>query len=69
MKKYGIKTFGLFMSFNVWEENGQLRYENYENSLTTLKFVKKLLNRKLLDLFSWSFTTPFILVVNYSISA
>jgi radical SAM superfamily enzyme YgiQ (UPF0313 family) len=59
LKKYGIKTFGLFMAFNVWEEDGELRYENYEDSLNTLRFAKKLLDRKLLDFFSWSLTTPY----------
>lgn len=36
-----------------------LQYESYEDSLNTLKLVRQLLNRKLLDLFSWSLTTPY----------
>jgi hypothetical protein len=24
-KKHGIETYGLFMAFNVWEEDGQLK--------------------------------------------
>ncbi len=47
------------MAFNVWEANGKLRYEDYEDSLNTLRFAKKLLDRKLLDIFSWSLTTPY----------
>lgn len=58
-KKYNIKTFGLFMTFNIWEENGKLRYEGIEESLNTLSYAKKLMKQRLLDYISWSITTPF----------
>ena len=54
-----IKCFGLFMAFNVWEENGKLCYENKEDSLRTLKYVKELIKEKKIHLFGWSMTTPY----------
>jgi hypothetical protein len=59
LKKYGIKVFGLFMTFNVWEQNGELKYEGIQESLNTLRFAKSMTNRKLLDYLSWTITTPF----------
>ena len=59
LKKNGIKCFGLFMAFNVWEENGNLCFENKEDSMNTLKFVKKLLKEEKIYLFGWSMTTPY----------
>ena len=59
LKKHGIKVFGLFMTFNVWEKNGQLRYENVDDSLNTLRYAKMMTKRKLLDHLSWTITTPF----------
>ena len=54
-----IKCFGLFMAFNVWEKDGQLCYENKDDSLRTLNFAKQLINEKKLHLFGWSMTTPY----------
>jgi radical SAM superfamily enzyme YgiQ (UPF0313 family) len=59
LKKYDIKVVGLFMIFNVWEENGRLRFEDMKMCENTFKFVAKLLREKLIDSFSWHFTTPF----------
>jgi len=58
LKKYGIKTQGFFMIFNVWEENGQLRFEGPEMCRHTLRFVRKLISEGLIDNLSWSITTP-----------
>jgi radical SAM superfamily enzyme YgiQ (UPF0313 family) len=58
LKKYGIKTQGFFMILNVWEENGQLRFESPEMCRPTLKFVRKLISEELIDNLSWSITTP-----------
>lgn len=58
-KDSGIKCFGLFMAFNVWEENGKLCYENKDDSLKTLAYAKQLINDKKLSLFGWSMTTPY----------
>lgn len=54
-----IKCFGLFMAFNIWEENGKLCYENKEDSLRTLNYVKELIKEKKIHLFGWSMTTPY----------
>jgi hypothetical protein len=59
MKKGNIKCFGLFMAFNVWEEDGKLCFEDKEYSLRTLAYLKKLLKEKKLHLFGWSMTTPY----------
>ncbi|MBE7415264.1 MAG: hypothetical protein HS130_08560 [Deltaproteobacteria bacterium] len=59
MKETGLKCFGLFMAFNVWEENGKLCFEDREDSLRTLAYLKGLLRDKKLHLFGWSMTTPY----------
>jgi len=59
LKKYGMKTFALLMAFNVWEENGVLKYENLRDTLNTLNFAKQLVKGKKIDIISWSLTTPY----------
>ncbi len=59
MKERGIKCFGLFMAFNVWEEGGRLCYEDKAASFKTLSYIKRLIHDKKLDLFGWSMTTPY----------
>ena len=59
MKEHDLKTFGLFMAFNVWEENGVLQYEDKADSMRTLEYIRKLLKEKKLHLFGWSLTTPY----------
>jgi magnesium-protoporphyrin IX monomethyl ester (oxidative) cyclase len=59
LKEYNIYTVGLFMGFNVWEEDGKLMFEDYRKTLNTIKFIKKLLKEKLLDSFTFSLTMPF----------
>jgi len=59
LQKYNIKVLGLFMLYNVWEEEGQLRFENSAASLRTLDFAWKLFNKRLIDYISWSVTAPY----------
>ena len=59
LKRHGIKTFGTFMTFNLWEENGKLSYENMEKTKNSLKFATDLIEQKKLDFMTWSLTTPF----------
>jgi magnesium-protoporphyrin IX monomethyl ester (oxidative) cyclase len=59
LKKYKIKVFGLFMLFNVWEENGQLKFEDVPLNLKTLDFARKLIKDGLLNYIGWSITTPY----------
>lgn len=59
LKKCGMKTFGLFMAFNVWEENGNLMYEDRAATMKTFDFAKEMIKKKKLDIMSWSLTTPY----------
>jgi len=55
----GIKCFGLFMAFNVWEEDGQVAFEGRHESMNTLNYVRQLVRERKLQLFGWSMTTPY----------
>ena len=59
LKAAGIKTYALLMAFNVWEEDGQLCFEDQEETLRTLTYAKSLADEGLMDLMSWSLTTPY----------
>lgn len=59
LKQSGMKTFALLMAFNVWEEGDQLKYENMTDTLKTLRFIRKLIKKNLIDIISWSLTTPY----------
>ncbi len=59
LKEQNINTVGLFMGFNVWEKDGKLFFEDYKKTFKTLKFIKKLINEKLLDSFQFVLATPF----------
>ena len=58
-QKYGIKVFGLFMAFNVWEDNGELAYEDMAKTKKTLQFAENLIDEGLLNYLTWSLTTPY----------
>jgi len=59
LKRNGIMVWGLFMYFNIWEEDGRLRFEGVEESRRTLEFARHLHKRKLIDFFGGSITTPY----------
>jgi anaerobic magnesium-protoporphyrin IX monomethyl ester cyclase len=59
MKEAGIKTFALMMAFNVWEANNSLCFESKDETLNTLKYIKMLIKDGVVDLMSWSLTTPY----------
>ena len=59
LKQHGIKVHGLFMLFNVWEEEGQLVFEGVEETRRTLEFAESLAGEKLIDYIGWSVTTPY----------
>lgn len=59
LKRQGITVWGLFMLYNVWEEGGQLRWEDTAASARTLDYAHSLVRRGLLDYISWSVTTPY----------
>ncbi|NVN91135.1 MAG: B12-binding domain-containing radical SAM protein [Desulfuromonadales bacterium] len=59
LKQANMKTFALLMAFNVWEQDGKLCYETKQDTLNTLNFAKEMVREKMVDLISWSLTTPF----------
>lgn len=59
LHKYKINIFGLFMLFNVWEEDGRLCFEDVAMTRNTLDFARRLVNERLLDYISWTITTPY----------
>lgn len=59
LKKYGLKVDLLLMLFNIWEEKGKLAYEGVKESLNTLKFGQRLIEKGWADFFGWSPTTPY----------
>ena len=59
LQKYKIKIWGLFMFFNIWEEDGNLVFEDYNSSLNTLEYAKKLYKKRLINFFGGSITTPY----------
>jgi radical SAM superfamily enzyme YgiQ (UPF0313 family) len=59
LKKHGIQVFGLFMLFNVWEEDGKLTWEGVEESRATLAYARRLIDQGLLDYMSCTITTPY----------
>ena len=59
LKKHGLKVHAFFMLFNVWEEQGTLKYEDAAMTRNTLNFARSLVDQKLLDYLGWSITTPY----------
>lgn len=59
LKKYDTKILGLFMFNNVWEEDGELVFEDIAESRKTLKFAQGLVKKRLLDFIACSITTPY----------
>ena len=59
LKKYNIKVAGLFMLFNIWEEDGKLVYEDLADTRKTLDFAYSLLKQNLVDYISWTQATPY----------
>lgn len=58
LQAQGIKIWGLFMYFNIWEEDGRLMSEDIQMSLNTLNYARKLYSRGLINFFGGSITTP-----------
>ncbi len=59
LKKYGIKVCALFMIYNVWEENGELKFEDSAMCGNTYKFARDLIKKKLVDYTGCSIATPY----------
>jgi anaerobic magnesium-protoporphyrin IX monomethyl ester cyclase len=58
LKKHGIETYGFFMLYNAWEENGSLCHETTLEVNKTLRFARGLLKSKLIKYMSWSLANP-----------
>lgn len=59
LQKYRIRVLGLFMLYNVWERNGELRFENTAKTENTLRYAQRLVRQGLLNYIGWSVATPY----------
>ena len=59
LQKHGIKVWALLMLYNVWEEDGQLKFEDRAMCEKTLAFAWELIRDGLANYISWSVTTPY----------
>lgn len=58
LSENGIKVFGFFMMFQIWEANGQLEYETPEEVSNSLNFAENLRKTNNLHYISWAIATP-----------
>lgn len=59
LRDHGIKVNALFMLYNIWEEDGKLRFEDVQENMNTLDFAKDLLSRNLASTIGVTITTPY----------
>ena len=59
LKKYGLKVQGYFMLFHVWEESGNLCFEDCDATRNTVRYAESLFSAGLLDYMGWSVTMPY----------
>lgn len=59
LSRQGIVVYGLFMLFNVWEEQGGLCYEGVEECENTISFAKSLLKKGHMHFMGSSLANPF----------
>ena len=59
LHKYNIRVNGLFMLYNVWGENGELRHETTDMVKNTFRYMDYLVKKGLLDYVGWSITMPY----------
>jgi anaerobic magnesium-protoporphyrin IX monomethyl ester cyclase len=57
-RKHDIRVLGLFMLYNVWEEDGLPQVETTRDAWRTLRYAQDLYRRGLIQYMSWSFTMP-----------
>ncbi len=68
LSQHGIKVYGLFMGFNVWEEDGgKLCFEGIEESRNTIRFAKSLIRKGYMHFMGFSLTNPFPFTKLYDI--
>ncbi len=59
LRKYNIEVVGMFMLYNVWEEEGNLCFENTKETKQTMEYALKLYKQGLLNQFMWGPTNPY----------
>ncbi len=56
---HGVRVFGFFMMYQVWEEDGRLCVETPQEVDNSLAFLRKMHAQKLVDYMSWTFATTY----------
>ncbi len=59
LRRHGIVVRGLFMLYNVWEERGELRFEDSAATLRTIDLARRLFEADLLQYVTCTVTMPF----------
>lgn len=59
LQKYNIEVVGMFMLYNVWEQDGVLKYEDTKKTSNTMKFALSLLKDNLINQVMWGPTNPY----------
>lgn len=59
LKRAGISVYGFLMLYQVWEEDGELRWETADEVDNTIRMTRKMMREGFLDYMSWQFATPF----------
>jgi radical SAM superfamily enzyme YgiQ (UPF0313 family) len=56
--KAGLKVYGFFMLYQMWEQNGKLQYETPEEVRGTIDFARRLWKKGILHYTTWQFAIP-----------
>jgi radical SAM superfamily enzyme YgiQ (UPF0313 family) len=54
----GIKVYGFFMLYQMWEEAGEVQYETPEEVKATIAFARRLWRKGVLHYTTWQFAVP-----------
>jgi radical SAM superfamily enzyme YgiQ (UPF0313 family) len=54
----GVKVFGYFMLYQMWEEDGQLQYETPEEVAASIDLARRLWKKGILHYTAWGFAVP-----------
>ncbi|ETX02656.1 MAG: hypothetical protein ETSY1_02795 [Candidatus Entotheonella factor] len=69
MHEQGIKTYGFFMMFQIWEdEDGNLDYETVDEVNQSVRYIRELWRKDLLHYMAWSVAVPVQGAEMYSIA-
>ncbi len=59
LRKYNIEVVGMFMLYNVWEEDGSLCFEDTRKTKHTMEYALKLYKKGFINQFMWGPTNPY----------